>query len=98
MREPRIEDYTKFKKEAQERLANHAMCNGANPKLFDQIEHNEYAEAALNHCKVCKVAEECLLIVNPTRTFFDGVAGGIVFKEGKIVPKEIQIRFRERSL
>ena len=88
-----------FIKHARERLHELALCPSASTILFDQIEHNEYSEAAQHICSRCQVAEECLLIVNPTNSYFDGVAGGIVFKNGVIVPKQQpKPRFRERSL
>ena len=99
MKEPRIEQLDTFKRRASVRLTDNAACAGQTPYLFDEVEHNRYSEAALNICGTCKVAEECLLIVNPTNSYFDGVAGGIVFKNGVIVPKpQIKPRFRERSL
>jgi hypothetical protein len=91
-------DKALFMRRASIKLIENAACVSQTPYLFDEVEHNAYSEAAINICGTCTVTEECLLIVNPTNSYFDGVAGGIVFKNGFIVPKDSsKPRFRERS-
>lgn len=40
------------------------------------------AEPAVRICRTCPVIDQCLQIVRPDRTWFDGVAGGIVWSNG----------------
>ncbi len=81
-------DKERLMRRAQDRLYADAACLGKPPILFDQTEFDSlYTELALQICAKCKVQEDCLLIVNPTNTYFDGIAGGIIFKNGEIVDK-----------
>jgi hypothetical protein len=58
-----------------------AACIGSNPTIFDQY---LYPEAALGIaiCKRCTVTAECLEYVRPQKSGFDGVAGGLVWRNG----------------
>ncbi len=69
-------------KQAATKLYEKAICAGVNPVPFDQIEFNGLAEAALEMCSRCSVQMECLIVVNPHATFYDGIAAGKVFKNG----------------
>lgn len=81
-------DKALFMRRAQNRLYAEARCNGKESYLFDQTEHgNLITDLALGICAMCTVQEDCLLIVNPADSLYDGIAGGIVFKNGKIVER-----------
>jgi len=58
-----------------------AACVGVEPSVFD---HNRYPEAslALHYCQQCSVVEQCLAIVRPSKSNFDGVAGAVVWRNG----------------
>lgn len=60
-----------------------AGCKNAAP-WFDDFKGPMVPEA-LATCAACTVRQECLQVVRPTESFFDGVAGGIVWREGKRV-------------
>jgi hypothetical protein len=61
-----------------------AACAGANPRLFDQTDPIR-ATHALAYCRDCPVSDLCLAVVRPSRSHYDGVAGGQVWSNGKIV-------------
>lgn len=46
---------------------------------------------ALEVCNGCSVRRECIEVISPYQTFFDGVAGGFLWKEGRRVNVEGQI-------
>lgn len=55
-------------------------CQGEDPYIFD----NEWTYGmALGMCEECPVRLWCLRQVDPARSYFDGVAGGHVWKEGR---------------
>lgn len=56
-------------------------CTGQDPALFD---HNRFPEAraALAFCGICPLPEECIQIVRPQKSSFDGVAGNVVWRNG----------------
>lgn len=58
-----------------------AACIGSNPVIFDEY---RYPNAALGVeiCKRCLVTVECLEYVRPQKSSFDGVAGGLVWRNG----------------
>jgi hypothetical protein len=58
-----------------------AACRGIEPGLFD---HNRFPEAslALYYCQRCAIVEECLAVVRPSKSHFDGVAGAVVWRNG----------------
>ena len=62
-----------------------ALCIDSQPMYFDQIERNTMAEEALSLCARCPVKTECLMIVQPRTSYFDGVCGGFIFKNGNPV-------------
>ena len=58
-----------------------AACVGADPRLFDSTTFPG-ADLALHYCGHCPVVALCLDIVRPSKSHFDGVAGGIVWRNG----------------
>lgn len=81
-------DKALFMRRAQNRLYAEARCLAKPAYLFDQTEHdNLYTDLALSICSMCTVQEDCLIVVNPADSLYDGIAGGIVFKNGKIVDR-----------
>jgi len=66
-------------------LYSQAVCTDSEAIYFDQIEHNEMAKEALDHCAVCPVKTQCIMVVKPRESFFDGICGGIIWKNGQQV-------------
>lgn len=65
-------------------LYSQASCLDASPHLFDEINPDDiYAKAALEYCSACPVTKECLMIVKPAESYFDGICGGTVWKNGQ---------------
>jgi hypothetical protein len=58
------------------------VCVGTDPTMFDAFD-GEPALAALNHCAACPVTAECLEVVRPRHSWFTGVCGGHVWREGR---------------
>lgn len=57
-------------------------CADQEPEIFE----NEWLyNVALGYCRDCPVQKWCLDWVDPAKHFFDGVAGGHVWKDGVIV-------------
>lgn len=78
---------------ARKKLDREANCKDKPARYFDETDYDSIiAEAALSICSECKVQEECLLVVNPSNSFFDGIAGGIIFKNGQIQEKVKKVR------
>jgi|JI10StandDraft_1071094.scaffolds.fasta_scaffold112397_7 hypothetical protein len=71
--------------------AERAACAEEDPALFDQHRYPE-VERALSVCSTCGVTEECLTIVRPQRSSFDGVAGGQVWRNGYRVRRDNSTR------
>lgn len=69
------------------RFYEEAACKDVpTPAFFDQTNPNDiYAKAALEICSTCKVQAECLIVVNPRESLFDGICGGKVWSNGVIV-------------
>jgi hypothetical protein len=69
------------------RFYEEAACKDVStPAFFDQTNPNDiYAKAALEICSTCTVQLECVIVVNPRESLFDGVCGGKVWSNGKIV-------------
>lgn len=67
------------------RLYNEAACLDADPQLFDAtIPTTKNAELALGYCKTCPVVAECLTVLKPDRSQYDGIAGNLVWRNGTI--------------
>lgn len=58
-----------------------AACKGADPSLFDHYEGDE-VDDALSYCDRCPVIQECEEYVSPRRSYFDGVCGGKIWRNG----------------
>ena len=63
-----------------------APCREADPWLFDQF-NLDLAQPALNYCSRCIFWEECESLVQPKPNFFDGIVGGKVWRNGKVLAK-----------
>lgn len=63
-------------------------CEGQDPWFFEDEFAREYA---LNICKACPVRLWCLNWVNPARMYYDGVAGGHVWSDGKVLAKHSDV-------
>lgn len=61
-----------------------AACGLSDPRIF---EVNTYPEAntALSVCKTCSVVNRCMEFVRPSKSFFDGVAAGTLWRGGYVV-------------
>lgn len=57
-------------------------CHAADPRLFD-ARTLKTAEPAFSYCLRCTVTDWCLDIVRPTSSWFDGVAAGRLYVNGK---------------
>lgn len=58
-----------------------AACNGLDPALFDHVEFPD-ALLAVGICAECPITDLCMEIVRPQKSFFDGIAAGIVWRNG----------------
>jgi hypothetical protein len=56
-------------------------CSGEDPALFDEYRF-PHAYEALRICANCRFTDECIEWVRPNKSFFDGVAGGVVWRNG----------------
>lgn len=58
-----------------------AACAGEDPSVFD---HKTFPEAGegLRICGNCRVVVECMEWVRPGKSGFDGVAAGVVWRNG----------------
>jgi WhiB family redox-sensing transcriptional regulator len=65
-------------------LTEKAACREADPSLFDSV-GGVLARYALQYCRKCPVVKECEEFVRPKKSFFDGVAGGKVWSNGRRV-------------
>lgn len=63
---------------------DHIACGDADPEWFDMY---EAPTIALNYCKECPMRRWCLEQVNPARMGYDGIAGGHVFKDGRVITR-----------
>ena len=58
-----------------------AACVGADPLYFDDFTYPA-AHVALSYCERCPMTAVCLEIVRPQKSHYDGVAGGVVWRNG----------------
>lgn len=63
------------------RSLERAACKGADPRLFDAIAGEDVWDA-LSYCERCPVMQACLDYVQPSRSYFDGVAAGRLWRNG----------------
>jgi hypothetical protein len=61
-----------------------APCVEADPWLFDQ-NNIDLALPALDYCRYCPFWNECDEWVQPKKNSYDGVVGGRVWKNGKVL-------------
>jgi hypothetical protein len=70
----------------RDKFYQEAACKDINPGFFDGTNPNDiYTKAGLNVCESCTVQLECVVIVKPRESYFDGVCGGKVWANGNIV-------------
>jgi hypothetical protein len=67
------------------RLNSQAACRSADPTLFDANAWTPEARVALRYCLECPVQLLCLTVVVTPASFYDGVAGGMVWRNGRPV-------------
>lgn len=67
-------------------FVDEATCTHADPFLFQQY-HIDLALPALQHCGLCPFWEECESLVKPKSSYYDGVAGGKVWRNGKVIAR-----------
>jgi len=65
---------------------------------FDQIEPNALADEALSYCARCPVKAECVMIVKPHESYFDGICGGIIWKNGRPVGAKAAKRIKPEEI
>lgn len=58
-----------------------AACKGEDPAVFDHYVFPQ-AKKALQICGGCHFIDECLAWVRPNKSFYDGVAAGIAWRNG----------------
>lgn len=61
-----------------------AACDGADFLLFDATS-GQRADDALSYCERCIVTSECETLVNPRKSYFDGVCAGRIWHNGRPV-------------
>lgn len=64
-----------------------AACVSSDPRIFNEKTYPE-AEPALQLCAICTKVATCIEMVRPSKSYFDGVAGGVVWRNGYIVRKD----------
>ena len=64
-----------------------AACVSSDPRMFNAKAYPE-AEPALQLCATCSKVATCIEMVRPSKSHFDGVAGGVVWRNGYIVRKD----------
>lgn len=67
-------------------FVNLAPCASADPWLFDQSSI-DLAMPALNYCRFCPFWIECDEWVAPGENAYDGVVGGKVWRNGRILAR-----------
>ena len=67
-------------------FTSQAPCREADPWLFDQF-NLDLAQPALNYCSSCIFWTECESLVQPKPNFYDGIVGGKVWRNGRVLAK-----------
>jgi WhiB family redox-sensing transcriptional regulator len=67
-------------------FTSEAPCREADPWLFDQF-NLDLAQPALNYCSTCIFWTECESLVQPKPNFYDGIVGGKVWRNGRVLAK-----------
>ena len=68
------------------RFPQDAPCARKDPWLFDQMQI-DMAIPALQICKGCSFWQNCEDLLEPKRSYYDGICGGKVWKNGRILAK-----------
>lgn len=63
-----------------------APCRDADPWLFDQT-NLDLAQAGLRYCQTCIYWNECESLLEPHSNAYDGIAGGKVWRNGRVLAK-----------
>jgi len=63
-----------------------APCRDADPWLFDQS-NLDLAQPGLKYCQSCIFWNECESLVEPKSNAYDGIVGGKVWRNGKVLAK-----------
>lgn len=63
-----------------------APCRNADPWLFDQS-NLDLAQPGLRYCKSCVFWDECESLVEPRSNAYDGIVGGKVWRNGKVLAR-----------
>ena len=63
-----------------------APCRDCDPWLFDKTQI-DLAQPALAYCQRCPFWEKCESLVEPQPSFYDGVCGGKVWRNGKVLAR-----------
>lgn len=63
-------------------------CQGANPLFFEVQDWYQYG---LEYCDRCPVQAWCLELVDPAAHYFDGVAGGLIWQNGRIIKRDADV-------
>jgi len=88
-RQKRIIESAKKKKQNKFMAFNFAEvapCRNADPWLFDQTQL-DLAQAGLGYCKTCVFWNECESLLEPHGNAYDGIAGGKVWRNGRVLAK-----------
>lgn len=73
-----------------------APCRNANPKLFDAVTI-QTAQEALDYCRGCNLWDDCSHYVKPSTSYYDGVAAGAVWENGKRIAQLIRKKTKKES-
>lgn len=63
-----------------------APCRDADPWLFDQS-NLDLAQPGLRYCRTCIFWQECESLVEPKTNAYDGIVGGKVWRNGKVLAR-----------
>jgi hypothetical protein len=67
-------------------FVDEAPCRDADPWLFDQS-NLDLAQPGLSYCSGCPFWENCESLVEPSKNHFDGICGGKIWRNGRILAK-----------
>lgn len=58
-----------------------AACAGVDPRVFDAHRYPD-ADEGLAYCGGCPIREVCIEVVRPQKSHYDGICGGVVWRNG----------------
>ena len=67
-----------------------AACIGMPPQVFDGKSAYDI-HAGIMVCRSCLVRQPCLEWLRPRRTFYDGIAGGKLWRDGKQIAVTLEV-------